>query len=83
MYSRDRLLNLINIENSLSEILTKRECFTLKDLELNGKDLIVLGFNKGKEIGETLNYLLNVVIEKPELNKKNELIRLARKRLNF
>ena len=83
MHSRDRLLNLINIENSLSEILTKRECFTLKDLELNGKDLIVLGFNKGKEIGETLNYLLNVVIEKPELNEKNELIRLARKRLNF
>ena len=42
-------------------------------LNINGSDLINLGF-KGKEIGEKLQKLLNHVILHPEDNNKDKLI---------
>ena len=35
--------------------------------------MIALGMKPGKEIGETLNWLLDLVIEDPELNEKRIL----------
>lgn len=80
IYAKERLLNIINIESKLDLILEQNECFSLKDLNINGNELIELGFNKGKEIGEILNYLLEKVIENPELNNKDQLIKLAKER---
>lgn len=83
VYANHRLLNLIEIESKLDSILTQNECFNLKDLMLNGEDLINLGFDKGKEIGETLKYLLDKVIENPKLNQKEELIKLAKEKMKI
>lgn len=77
IYAKERLDNLIEVESSLSSILAQNECFNLKDLKINGGDLINLGFNKGKEIGETLNYLLELVIKTPELNERGKLITIV------
>lgn len=77
--SKGRLLNLINVESKLDLILSQSECFSLKDLMINGGDLINIGFNKGKEIGETLKYILELVIENPKLNEREELISIAKK----
>ncbi len=78
--SKKHLINLDEAENILNEIIDKDECFTLKNLKINGGDLLSLGFNKGKEIGEILNYLLDIVIEDPKSNEKQELIKLVMKR---
>ncbi|BCZ46344.1 polynucleotide adenylyltransferase [Clostridium gelidum] len=83
VYAKVRLLNLTSVEGKLDLILSQNECFNLNSLKINGEDLIKLGFNKGKEIGETLKYLLEVVIENPKLNEKEELIILAKEKLNF
>jgi tRNA nucleotidyltransferase (CCA-adding enzyme) len=80
IYAKERLLNIISIESKLDLILEKNECFSLKELKINGRELIELGFDKGKEIGEILNYLLEKVIENPELNNKEQLIKLAKER---
>lgn len=80
VYAKERLLNLLSVESKLDLILEQNECFTLKDLKINGKDLIEIGFNKGQEIGETLTYLLDKVIQNPDLNDKEKLIKLAKKR---
>ena len=45
---------------------------TLKDLAINGYDLINYGY-EGKVIGEMLNDLLEIVLEDPEKNKKSIL----------
>ncbi|WP_035283093.1 MULTISPECIES: HD domain-containing protein [unclassified Clostridium] len=79
IYSEERLINLINVEDKLNIILAENECFMLKDLKINGRDLISLGYDKGKEIGETLQYLLNLVIENPELNDREKLINIVKK----
>jgi tRNA nucleotidyltransferase (CCA-adding enzyme) len=83
LYAKERLLNLINVESKLDLILAKNECFNLKDLRINGGDLINIGFIKGKEIGATLQYLLELVIENPNLNETEELIKVAKKKLNI
>lgn len=57
-------------ENNIRETLQERPPVSLKDLAVNGKDLIELGYQEGKGIGEVLKKLLDIVIDKPELNKK-------------
>lgn len=80
IYAKERLLNMISIESKLDLILEQNECFSLRDLKINGKELIELGFNKGKEIGEILNFLLDKVMEDPDLNNKEQLIKLTKER---
>jgi len=50
------------------------DCVSLKQLAVNGGDLLAKGLEKGKQIGDGLMYLLNLVLEKPELNKKDILL---------
>ena len=45
---------------------------TLKDLAINGNDLVAMGL-KGPEIGKMLNHLLEAVLDNPELNDKQQL----------
>ena len=52
----------------------REECTSLKDLAVNGSDLIAAGFAPGKELGEVLARLLEVVIEEPEKNEKETLL---------
>ena len=54
---------------------TDEECTHIADLELNGNDLIKLGY-KGKQIGEALKYLLDNVLHNQYLNTKEKLIKL-------
>jgi tRNA nucleotidyltransferase (CCA-adding enzyme) len=61
----------------LDEIIEERNCFKIKDLKLNGSDLKAIGFKPDKSIGETLNWLLEIVIEEPELNEKEKLMNLV------
>lgn len=70
-----RLQKIDNIEYILEEVLQKDECFSLKDLAVNGKDLIEIGYKPGKEIGNTLNCLLQLVIEGVCPNEKSELLK--------
>ena len=72
---RSRLQKIGNIEYILEEVLQKDECFSLKDLAVNGKDLIEIGYKPGKEIGNTLNCLLQLVIEGVYPNEKDELLK--------
>ncbi|NLM13395.1 MAG: CCA tRNA nucleotidyltransferase [Epulopiscium sp.] len=67
----DKLKNLYKI---YEEIKINNECFTLKDLALNGQDLIQIGIKEGKRIGEMLEHFLKIVIEHPEFNEKEILL---------
>lgn len=57
----------------INEIIDENECFSVKDLKINGKDLIDLGF-KGKKIGEKLELCLDAVIEGKVENESENLI---------
>ena len=73
-----RLQKIDNIEYILEEVLQKDECFSLKDLAVNGNDLIEIGYKPGKEIGNALNCLLQLVIEGVYQNEKSELLKYVK-----
>lgn len=49
----------------------------IKELAVNGNDLVNIGFKEGKRIGEILKILLEIVIQQPDMNSKEDLLRLA------
>ena len=63
------------LEALARQILSESQCFSLRDLEVKGGDLIKLGF-RGKEIGAKLNFLLDAVLEGTVPNEKSALISL-------
>lgn len=67
-----------NTLNMIKEIIIENECFSVKDLKINGNDLISLGY-KGKEIGEKLNTCLEAVIDGKIKNEYDDLIKLIKK----
>lgn len=72
----DKFKQIEKIERELREILKEKPPTSIKDLAINGKDLIDLGYQEGKEIGRILKMLLKIIIDKPELNKKKILFEL-------
>lgn len=74
---------VINLKTSVQKILSRKDPLSLKDLAINGNDLINVGYPKGMALGKTLNELLDLVIKKPELNKKDILIKEAAKKLGM
>lgn len=69
--------HIIERRNKIKEILEKDEAYDIKQIAINGKDLMELGFEQGPIIGEILEYLLEKVMEKPELNDKEILKRIV------
>ena len=72
----DKIQNIHDVRTRYEEILEKNECVSLKTLAVTGSDLIADGMKPGKEIGNTLNKLLEYVIEHPEANKKEILLKI-------
>jgi len=65
------------IEALLSQLLEENACLTLKDLAVNGHDLIALGI-RGKEVGQTLNMLLAQVLDEAIPNQREALLKAAK-----
>ena len=61
------------LEQLLEHILEKDACFSLKQLAINGNDLMALGY-KGKEIGQMLQFLLELVMDESIPNHKDALL---------
>ena len=72
IYDKEKKVD--EIIDILSEIEENNECYIIKNLKVNGRDIMSLGY-KNKEVGEVLNYLLEIVIEDYTVNKKDLLIK--------
>ena len=64
----------------LAEIRAENACLTVKDLAVNGNDLLALGY-QGKSIGETLNALLEGVLDEALPNERQALLDRAKQRV--
>jgi tRNA nucleotidyltransferase (CCA-adding enzyme) len=54
---------------------------TLRQLAVDGSDLIALGFREGPDIGRVLRSLLEAVVDEPSLNEREPLLERARAEL--
>lgn len=59
-------------ENMLDEILKNNECYLISQLDINGKDLMLMGFS-GVQTGKILNILIEKVINDEIENSKTAL----------
>lgn len=69
---------LLELKERINEELMKQNALSLKDLNVNGKDLMENGIPAGKKLGEILNHLLDCVIEDPSLNSREKLLEIAK-----
>ena len=79
VYLDKRLIKLDNIRQMYFDIKINKQCLNIKDMEINGHYLILLGMKPGKELKNMLNYLFECVLENPKLNDKQKLIDLAKR----
>ena len=56
------------------KILRNKDCISLKTLAVTGTDLVEWGMKPGKEIGETLGRLFDIVLQDPSKNTKEYLL---------
>ncbi|MCL2111307.1 MAG: CCA tRNA nucleotidyltransferase [Clostridiales bacterium] len=73
---RGRQQEIDECERLVDEIVENSECFSLRDLAVDGRDMMGLGF-EGPEIGQVLERLLEAVIEGEIENERGALIEAA------
>ncbi|SHI71563.1 tRNA nucleotidyltransferase (CCA-adding enzyme) [Pseudobutyrivibrio xylanivorans DSM 14809] len=79
MYHREEKLSYIDeLEKVFNEVVAAGDCLRIKDLQINGKDLIAMGVPQGQRIGAVLSTIFDAVVENPELNQRETLLNMVK-----
>ncbi|MCR4617973.1 MAG: CCA tRNA nucleotidyltransferase [Lachnospiraceae bacterium] len=78
----EKLENISEWDRIYKEILERGECVSIKELKINGSDLIGLGAKPGPKIGDILSKLLDEVLDEPEKNNPEYLKNRAKELLS-
>ncbi|MGP1577339.1 MAG: CCA tRNA nucleotidyltransferase [Treponema sp.] len=68
---------LLEFSNRIDEIMQQEQAFSIKDLKINGCDLIQIGIPAGRQLGLVLQELLETVLDDPAQNTKECLLTIA------
>ena len=71
------------IRQLLQALYAENACLQLRNLAVDGKDLLALGFPKGPQLGQCLNHLLEQVVEEKLPNERAALLQAAGKLLKL
>lgn len=71
----ERLREVSELFTVLDDVINQQACFSLKDLAVNGGDLIAAGIKPGKGIGAILNQMLELVLNDECANDKDALFK--------
>ncbi|MBQ3215392.1 MAG: HD domain-containing protein [Oscillospiraceae bacterium] len=66
------------IRKILQEIYEENACLNIKDLAINGQDLMTIGYTPGKALGDCLNRLLEQVVDESLPNDRAALLEAAK-----
>ncbi len=75
----DRIHSLDTIATRIQQLIDEQCCFTLKSLAITGDDLLSIGFQRNKKLGDTLNFLLDEVMAERLPNERATLLKFAEK----
>lgn len=70
--------DIYKLKFECERVLSEKQPLSVKDLDINGYDLMKIGIPQGKQIGVMLNLLLEKVLENPELNQKDILLEIVK-----
>lgn len=71
--------HIIELKNRIDKAIKDDSCLSVKSLNINGNDLIALGFPRDRTISLVLNELLQVVLDDPNENNRESLLKIAEK----
>ena len=77
----ERLSYLKDCEVLAKKLIEEGQCLTLRNLAVNGNDLLALGFSKDRLLGSALRALLDGVLNGTLPNEKGALLEAAKKLL--
>mgnify|MGYP002512196407 CR=1 FL=1 len=72
---KDRLAAIDELRATAEEIVAQGQCFSLKDLAVNGRDVTAAGIAPGPEVGRILNGLLEGVVNGEIANDRETLLK--------
>jgi tRNA nucleotidyltransferase (CCA-adding enzyme) len=76
-WGRDFEKDIEKFKNRIDSQIKKSYPFTISDVAVNGHDVMnILGLQPGQKVGQILNQLLEMVIERPDYNQKHKLIKI-------
>ncbi|MGP1594172.1 MAG: CCA tRNA nucleotidyltransferase [Treponema sp.] len=68
---------LLEFSKRIDTMLQQEQAFCIKDLQVNGHDLMQIGIPAGKQLGLVLQELLETVLDDPAQNTKEQLLPIA------
>ncbi len=75
-----KMASIIGSDNFMLLMETQKACGICKaDWAISGDDIKALGIENGKKIGEILKAMLEKVLEKPDINEKEQLLEIIEK----
>lgn len=74
----ESIKGVIKLKNKIKEELDKKPPFGPKDLAIDGKTLMSLGYAEGPQIGKILRELVEIVIDEPEKNTQEILLEIVK-----
>ncbi|MFR2889139.1 MAG: CCA tRNA nucleotidyltransferase [Clostridium butyricum] len=77
-YTYKKISELIRIKKLLYEVISNKEPFSIKNLAINGNDIMKLGVPQGRIVGDMLSKCLEYVLENPSKNNKEDLIKYVK-----
>ncbi len=77
---RERQGELDRAEEILNDLLSQDACFSLRQLAVDGRDMMSLGLS-GRAVGDMLRALLEQVLEEKLPNERNALLQWAKQNL--
>lgn len=69
------------LKKRITEEINRKVPFGPKDLAINGHDIMSLGVAEGPGIGKIISELVEIVLDDPELNTKEYLAEIVKKRV--
>lgn len=77
IYTKERVHRIRSFSETVDAVLAAEACFSLRDLQVGGGELLALGVPQGPLIGHILKELLELVIEDKLANEKQALLKEA------
>jgi len=79
MKNNESINLLLELKQRVENVMQKNNALSLKQLAVNGRDLMQNGIPSGKILGEILNQLMECVLEDPSMNDREKLLSVAKK----
>lgn len=74
---KEREDQILGLEKLYNQIIDNNDCLSIKDLAVNGKDLIEAGIPAGPLLGQKLEEMFELVLQNPAKNTREDLMKLV------